>query len=393
MQSITIEFGEPDDRRRRKQKRGGAALLLIIGAAAAVIWASAPKPVVPAVVPTPPPPATQTGAGWQRDSEEPPPSPNERAVTPPVPATLAVQPRQLAFQLQNGAVPAAQFIRVRNSGASPLAFRGVTTGSTRFRSSTDCPTELAANESCAVAVVFDPTPGRNATDTLTIRSDAGTAQIRLSGAAPPLPPFELPLVEFDPRIVGAGGEPRTVRLTNSRLNPLASGPARAGAPFRIVKDGCQGVVLQSGGGCDLVVDFDPPAVAAYTSELRIAGSDGSLIARAPLRGSGAKVTPPPAPVKLDIEPRRLDFRTLLPHSRRITVSNPNSRAVKITDVSIVPKVFDVTTDCLAKPLEPNGRCTITVSRRMVVGAAIANVIVRYDGGEEIAGVSAGAAGK
>lgn len=392
MPSITIELGEPDDQRRRKQKRGGA-LVVVIGAAAAVIWASAPKPVEPVVVPPATPPATQTDTGWQRDSEEPPPPPIEPAVTPPAPATLTVQPRQLAFQPQNGAVPAAQFIRVRNSGQSPLAFRGATTGSARFRPSTDCPPQLAADESCAVAIVFDPTPGRNATDTLTIRSDAGNAQIRLTGAAPTLPPVELPPIEFDPRIVGAGGEPRTVHLANPRLNALASGPARVGAPFRIVKDGCQGVVLPSGGGCDLVVDFDPPAVATYTGELRIAGPDGSLIARAPLRGTGTKITPPLAPVKLDIEPRRLDFSTLLPHSKRITVSNPSSRAVKITDVSIVPKVFDVTTDCLEKPLEPNGRCSITVSRRMVVGAAIASVIVRYDGGEEIAGVSARAGGK
>lgn len=393
MPSITIELGEPDDQRRRKQKRGGAALIVIIGAVAAMIWASAPKPVEPVVVPPTTSSAAQTDTVWQRDSEEPPPPPIEPAITPPAPATLTVQPRQLAFQPQNGAVPAAQFIRVRNGGQSPLAFRGATTGSTRFRPSTDCPPQLAADESCAVAVVFDPTPGRNATDTLTIRSDAGNAQIRLTGAAPTLPPVELPPIEFDPRIVGAGGAPRTVRLTNPRLNALASGPARVGAPFRIVKDGCQGVVLPSGGGCDLVIDFDPPAVATYTGELRVAGTDGSLIARAPVRGSGTTKVTPPAPVKLDIEPRRLDFSTLLPHSKRITVSNPSSRAVKITDVSIVPNAFDVTTDCLAKPLEPNARCSITVSRRTVVGAATANVIVRYEGGEEIAGVSATAGKK
>jgi len=391
MRSITIDLGELGDR-RRKEKRGGAALLVILGAVAATIWASAPKPVAPVVIPPTTTTTTQSDAGWQRDSEEPPPPAIEPAITPPTPATLAVQPRQLAFQQQNGAVPAAQFIRVRNSGASPLAFRGVTTGSTRFRPSTDCPPQLAADESCAVAVVFDPTPGRNASDTLTIRSDAGNAQIRLTGSAPPLPPFELAPVEFDPRIVGAGGDPRRVHLTNPRLTTLTPGPARTGAPFRIVKDGCQGATLPGGGGCDILIDFDPPAAASYTGELTIAAPDGTLIARAPLRGSGTKVAP--VAVKLDIEPRRLDFSALLPRSKRITVTNPSSRAVKITDVSITPKVFDVTTDCLDKPLEPNGRCQITVSRRIVVGAAVADIIVRYDGGEEIAGVSArGGAGK
>jgi hypothetical protein len=391
MRSITIYLGEPDERRKRKEKRGGAALVLIIGAVAAVIWASSSKPVAPVVTIPEGTAAAQSDAGWQRDSEEPPPPVTESVAAPPIPATLAVQPRQLAFQQQNGAVPAAQFIRVRNSGQSPLAFRGATTASTRFRPSTDCPPQLAADESCAVAVVFDPTPGRNATDTLTIRSDAGNVQIRLTGAAPPLPAFELPPIEFDPRIVGAGGEPRNVRLTNARLTALTPGPARVGAPFRIVKDGCQGATLPAGGGCDLAIDFDPPAAATYTGELTIAAPDGTLIARAPVRGIGTKVTP--VAVKLQIEPRRLDFSALLPHSKRITVSNPNPRAVKITDVSIVPKVFDVTTDCLDKPLEPNGRCSITVSRRMVVGAAVANIIVHYDGGEEIAGVSARTAGK
>ena len=388
MRSIIIELGEPANGAGGKQKRGGAALVVIIGAAAAVISASLSKPDVPMVVPPLPHSTAQTDGGWQRDSEEPSASPRRarghasgsrdaRRSTAAARVSAAGGRRDSGHTIHSR----SQHRRSRRSPSAERrrAARGFIHRATVHRS-------LQRMRRCAVAVVFDPTLGRNATGTMTILSDAGNAQIHLTGIAPPLPPFELPPIDFD------AADHRRRQASRARLRRHESAHDRTHArpragrpPFRIREGRLPGTPC-----CRAVAAATSPSISIRPppritpAGLTIAGPDGTLIARASLRGTGTQVAP--VAVKLDIEPRRLDFRALLPRAKSITVANPEfPRAVKITGVSISPQVFDLTTDCLDKPLEPNARCQIIVSRRTIVGAAAANIIVSYDGGEETSG--------
>ena len=97
---------------------------------------------------------------------------------------------------------------------------------------------------------------------------------------------------------------------------------------------------------------------------------------------------PLPPVKLEIEPKEIHFGAIFSRSKKITVHNPGPRAVRISDVYLLPKsVFNIKTDCRDKVLEVDARCEVNVSVRLFHRNAAASVIVQYDGGQQTAGVS------
>ena len=270
MRRITVRFPQRgEDERRKRQKRGASAALLIVATLLGAAWASAPssappKPVVitqtipVAVVATIAPPAATSA--------------------PPVltPAKLVATPLQLTF----GLTPTPQIVRLSNGGDLPVALAAPSTRGKSFRVSSDCPGQLAKNESCGVAVVFDAAVAGSARDTLTI----GSAQISLAGTAPPRPPVDLQPLDFGQRILGARGEPRRIRLSNFSPTSMSIGKVEVPQPFSAVSDSCSGAQLPPSGVCDVNIGFEPSAASAYEAELRIIGRRNELIARAALRG-------------------------------------------------------------------------------------------------------------
>lgn len=371
MRRITVRFPQSsEDERRKRQKRGAAAALLIVATLLGASWASAPPPAPPKPVVT-----TQT-------------VPAGPAIAPPpvlAPAKLVATPLQLTF----GLTPAPQIVRVSNGGDLPLPLDAPTVRGKSFRLSSDCPPQLAKNESCGIAVVFDASVAGSARDMLTI----GFAQISLTGTAPPRPPVDLQPLDFGQSVFGARGEPRRIRLTNFSATSMGIGEVEVPKPFRAIGDACSGAQLPPSGVCDVAVGFEPPAASAYEAELRIVGRRNELIARAALRGVAIapKAVQPPSlpPVRLVIEPKQLDFGRIVSRKKTITITNPGPRAVRITDVTLAPDgVFKVESQCRGVVLQANQRCTVSVSVRLFHGAAAARVVVEYDGGSESAGISA-----
>jgi hypothetical protein len=400
MRSITIHFGEAERQRKRRQRRGAAVGLIVLGAVGFATLAGRPAPVVlkpdstATIVTTTRTVSTTTTQATATTDITATTDTTATTVTvpPPVAATLAAQPRRLVFtQRKDGGVPAAQFIHVANTGDEPLGLGRPATRSTSFRVTADCPPKLAKHEACVVAALFDPTVAGNASDTLTIKSGGGTALIDLIGTATPPPAIELQPVDFGRQLLGVTGEAHGIRLTNSRGMPLAIGAVTVPLPFHLITDRCSGTRLLSGAACDLLVDFDPAAAATYDVELLITAADRSLAARAALHGIGisALVIKLP-PVKLIIEPRRIDFAGPVPRSKPIMVRNPGPRPANITDVVLSPSAgeFEIKTNCRGT-LVPNAECRIDIyltAFNFKGGAA--NVIVKYDGTEDSAGVMA-----
>lgn len=298
MRRITVSFPRSgEDERRKRQKRGAAAALLIVAALLGAAWASAPPPkpivITQTVTQTETVPVVQTNP------------PATATTAPPVlaPGKVVATPPRLLF----GPTPAPQIVRVSNGGDLPLVLGAPSIRGKSFRLSSDCPAELAKNETCGVAVVFDASVAGSARDTLTI----GSAQISLAGTAPPPP---RPPVEIRPPDLGHHDVPVPPEIVQPSTLP---------------------------------------------------------------------------PIRLDIEPKQLDFGRVVPRTKTIVVSNPGPRAVRVSDVTLEPLgVFKVESQCRGVVLQPNQRCTVSVSVPPFHGAAAGRIIVHYDGGSESAGVSA-----
>jgi len=378
MRRITVRFPQVGEDERRKRKRGASAALLMVVALLGASWASAPPPAPPKpVVITQTVPAAVTTTAPATVASAPP------ALTP---AQLVVTPLDLAF----GPMPAPQMVRVSNGGDLPLPLGTPSTRGKSFRVSSDCPPELAKNESCGVAVVFDAAVAGSARDTLTI----GSARIPLAGTAPPRPPVDLQPLDFGQRAVGARGEPQAIRLSNFSAASMSIGKVEVPRPFRVLKDACSGAQLPPSGVCDVHVGFEPASASTYEAELRVVGRRNELIARAALRGvavAAPRIVQPAnlPPVKLDIDPRQLDFGRIVSRKKTVTITNPGLRAVRISDVTLEPAgVFNVESQCRGVVLQPGQHCTVSVSVRLFHGAAAARIVVHYDGGSESAGISA-----
>jgi hypothetical protein len=102
---------------------------------------------------------------------------------PPTPAEISVSPPSLAFSDTDvGSKAPAKDVTVSNIGESPLTVTGVTgPGSADFGITSNNCTTLNQGENCTVSVEFKPQSAGDKTDSITIISDGGNAQVGLSG--------------------------------------------------------------------------------------------------------------------------------------------------------------------------------------------------------------------
>jgi len=371
MQKIFVEIVDDDSRRR---KSGAAVLLIGLGLLFFAGWKSEPRVVTETVTVTQTVAVSQTTSTTSTTSTQPP---------PPTPPQLTVNRTELRFTQA-----VVQLVRLTNLGDEPLTVARPAGGNASFPLSSDCSAPLAKNASCAIAVAFDPAVTGSSRGTIRINSNGGTATIALVGEARPLPAIELQPIDFGKRLVGSSGETHTLRLSNSGAAPLAVRAAMTHSPFNVVRDGCEGMRLAAGGGCDVVVDFDPTAAGPQRDELRIDSPSGALIAHSALSGYAYVEVP----VKLVLTPPQVDIPAL--ERRRvqtIAVSNPGPRTAVIRDVKLVPNdgTFRIKDTCSGKTLAPNAppcRIDVILAGPVLHGAAIRKVVVTYDGGSESADV-------
>ena len=199
----------------------------------------------------------------------------------------------------------SQSSTLTNSGTEPVVLSGLTLSgdSAQFERMTgatgDCSgtTALAAGESCAVRVRFDPTGTGAKAATLTIASDTADRTIALTGAGIQtelsLSPAALAFGSMDIDDGPTGS--RTSALTNSGTEPVVlSGLTLSGdsAQFERMTGAtgdCSGTTtLAAGESCALRVRFDPTSTGAKAATLTIA-SDAADRTIA-FGGTGSQVT-------------------------------------------------------------------------------------------------------
>ena len=205
------------------------------------------------------------------------------------PASVTLMPSSLTWPAATvGSVSASQILTVNNTGGSPAALQSESvTGDFSITGNT-CGASLAAQTSCSLSIVFQPTASGASTGTLTVVDDAGTQTASLSGMGQTVPTDTLSTtsLEFAPQTVGTTSAAQQVTLTNSGDEPLTQIAATVVGPFTLVNN-CGGT-LQGHSSCALLTAFVPVITGPVTGLLTLQDQFGTQ----QVQLGGAGVAPP-----------------------------------------------------------------------------------------------------
>jgi hypothetical protein len=191
-----------------------------------------------------------------------------------------------------GQVSAPKTVTLYNysSLALDISSISISAGSANFSQTNTCGTSLAANTTCIISVVFNPTVVGFQTGTLSIADGAfGNPQtVALSGTGlQPLVP-EVTLsptsLTFGPQKVGTTSSPQNITVTNSGKQTLTITSIAASGDFAQVNT-C-GTTLKVNQTCTIIVTFTPTATGTRTGDITLIDNAPDSPQTAPLTGTG-----------------------------------------------------------------------------------------------------------
>ncbi|HEX2086726.1 MAG TPA: choice-of-anchor D domain-containing protein, partial [Solirubrobacteraceae bacterium] len=258
------------------------------------------------------------------------------------PATLALGPRDI-----DDGPTVVQSSTISNSGTQPVTLGSLTLAGDagEFARVTggagDCTpaTVLAAGQTCAVRVRFDPTSTGAKAGTLTVASNAPPVAVALTGTGTQTQLSRTPAsLAFGSRDVDTGpGALQPSAITNTGTEPVSlTGLTLTGdaADFERVADAgadCTATrVLQAGDTCSVRVRFDPASTGAKAATLTVA-SNAPAIAIG-LSGSGVRTALSLAPSSLAFG--RRDVNTGASAVQASTVSNTGTEPVSLAALTL-----------------------------------------------------------
>ena len=221
------------------------------------------------------------------------------------PPTDTLSPNSLTFPATiAGQMSAQQTVSIANTGGVPLTSIAAT-ASGPFQVSGNCTTQLAANSSCTIGVVFIPTAVGTQTGILTIADALRTQTVALSGTGLPPPQFAVnpASLDFPVQSLGVASAPVSLTIGNTGGAAMANiGFQVAGissASFATGTTSC-GAILASGSSCTVQVIFTPAAAGGAAAALTISSSTlGVKAVQVPLTGTGH------APAGLNVSPAQM----------------------------------------------------------------------------------------
>ena len=261
-----------------------------------------------------------------------------------------------------GQISAPQTVSLTNSGGIALNSIAATIGAP-FQVSGNCTTQLAANSSCAFAVVFDPSSSGPQNGALTIADALRTQTVALmgTGLAPPQIGVSPVALNFPVQSIGAAGSPIALTITNT------GGAAMANIGFQIVgvssgsfavsATTC-GATLGAGSSCTAQVVFTPTAAGGAAATLTISSTSlGVKAAQVPLSGTGQ------APAGINVSPAQMTFTAATLEqaspSQTATVTNSGSQAAQALTLVASPP-FSVSQSSCGSTLAAGASCSAGV---------------------------------
>ena len=281
------------------------------------------------------------------------------------PPVATVKPTSMGFgQIYLGATSPVHTVTLTNSNASKTLLITSIIASGNFSQTNNCPSALAANSGCTIAVRFTPSMSGTISGVLSVYDSASNSpqMVALSGQGS-LPLTVTPAsLNFSPVAVGTSSTALTVTLQNQTSYALnLSYNSSAGfAATPASSNGC-GPSLALRSSCNLAVTFTPLQNGNIWGSLVISG------AAFPARSVNLTGTGSGTPASLSFSPSSLNFgnQAISVNSapRTVTVSNKGASAVNLNSLIASPS-YSVTpngTSPCGGLLAAGGKCTFAAT--------------------------------
>lgn len=278
--------------------------------------------------------------------------------------TVLLSPTSLTFGSQTvGTSSTAQVVTLTNTGTSTLSLKGIkVTGGNRldFTQTNTCGSTLAANASCTISVVFNPTKTGSRTSTVSVTDNAaGSPQsVALSGTGTaPVVTLSPANLSFSGVLVGKSSATKSVTVTNSGNASLTVSDIDAAGDYSET-DNCTTGQVAAGSSCTITVTFSP--TAAWSRGGSIAITDNAyndpqqvvLLVGMGNSGATASVTP----TSLSFGNETLGTTSA---AKTITLSNTGTAALNLNSI-VASGDYSQTNNCPAS-MNAGTNCTIDVT--------------------------------
>ena len=203
--------------------------------------------------------------------------------------SITLTPNPLNFPSTTvGATSASQTIVVANPGASPVNGLTLAASGDFALASTSCPSQLIAQGSCTVQLVFKPAvvggrQGELTASTTTAGVAQGVALLTGTGLAPAQLAVTPATLTFPATLLQQTSAAQTATVTNTGQSAISDLSLSTSGAFRIATTTCT-AALASGAGCTVAVAFAPTVGSSgqtLTGALAISAPAESALGTAP----------------------------------------------------------------------------------------------------------------
>ena len=123
---------------------------------------------------------------------------------------------------------------------------------------------------------------------------AGVVALAVPAAAAAAVTFTPASLTFGSQTIGTTSQPQTITVTNTGDASLFINSAAVPntLDFTVVSDGCSGLTLTAGAGCDMSITFSPTATGMRTAALTVTDNAPGSPQKVALAGTGTGTNPP-----------------------------------------------------------------------------------------------------
>ncbi|HLY17942.1 MAG TPA: choice-of-anchor D domain-containing protein, partial [Bryobacteraceae bacterium] len=267
----------------------------------------------------------------------------------------SVSPLTLSFgQVVLGTTSPARTVTLQNTGTGPMQVASVAaTGP--FSQTNTCSGSIVPAASCTITVSFTPTATGPASGTLTIKDDAGTQTVSLSGSGLPPVSFSANTIPFGSVPAGNTSAVKTLTVVNNLPTALSFASITPSPEFNVASNTC-GAGIAAHSSCKVGVTFSPTAIGKATGTLTFTDSAVTSPQTVSLTGTGT------APVTVSTS--TLSFGTVAVGStsapKTVTVTNHLSVALNFAGIA-ASAGFAVSSNTCGASIAAGAICTIGVT--------------------------------
>jgi hypothetical protein len=281
---------------------------------------------------------------------------------------VTISPTTLSFGNQaQGSASVAKNVTLKNGQTTAITFTAFSFTLSDYTQTNNCPVSpatLGAGKNCTISVTFKPSALGSRAASLSI-ADTGKNSpqiVTLSGTGIAPVAVSTSSISFGNEVVGVKSAASKVTLTNNQSVALSITNISTTLPDYSMTTTCLvGGTLAAGKNCSISVFFDP-TVAGLRSDTLTISDNATISPTVTLTGTGI-LSATVNPASLTFGDQALGTSSAV---QNVTLTNNQSAAFKITNVTVAPTDFTVKHNCPGS-LGAGASCTasITFSPRQI----------------------------